>query len=71
MSADRAALKDALGSGQCDALKSAWGRVRGAPKGFFLETAGDAELWPLVAEWARQTRDAVFFLRSQNGLHRT
>ena len=71
MSADRAALKEALRSGQCDTLKSAWARIRGAPKGFFSETASDAELWPLVAEWARQTRDAVFFLRSQNGVHST
>ena len=28
MSADRTVLKEALGSGQCDALKSAWARIQ-------------------------------------------
>ena len=70
MSADRKALKEALESGQCDALKTVWARVRGAPTAFFTEMASDTELWPLISEWARQTRDAVFFLRSQSGLCR-
>ena len=65
MTADAAALKRALDSGEGAELRAVWALLHGAPRDFFAELAADPALWPLVAEWARQARDAVLFRHDQ------
>ena len=55
------AVRAALESGKGSEVKRVLGLLRNVSKDYIAEIAGNTSLWPLIADWARQTRDAVLF----------
>ena len=49
----------ALESGKGSELRRVLPLLRSASKEYLAEIAGNVTLWPAIAEWARQTREAV------------